>query len=309
MFNTKSNKILWIIFGLLLVGTILIFTTESTKKERSFKKNIVQIDTSKVTEILISPKTNKDNEVKLVKSGNNWNVITEGGKQYLVPKSKIINLFNQLMIIKPKRLASRSKEKFNEYEVNDSTSTRIVVSEGSNKVLNLIIGKFAFKQPRSMSTFVRLADETDIYEVEGFLDMSFNKKVNDFRDETVINSDKNKWNKLRFEFSNSESFEVVNNGNAWLLEGEITDSTKTDKVLNDLVRLTNTSYNDDVTENTLPSIESKLIIENDLGDPIVITSYRDASRYIIHSSQNKESYFDGEKIGNKISLNKTHFLK
>jgi len=309
MFNTKSNKTLGIIFVLLLIGTILIFTTESTKKERSFKKDIVQIDTSKVTEILISPKSNKTNEVKLVKNGKNWNVTTESGKQFLVPKSKIINLLNQLMVIKPKRLASRSKAKFNEYEVNDSTATRIVVNEGSNKVLNLIIGKFAFKQPRSMSTFVRLADDTDIYEVDGFLDMSFNKKANDFRDETVINSDKNKWNKLRIESTNSESFEVVNNGSAWLLEGEITDSTKTDKILSDLVRLTNNSFIDDVTEQSLPPVDSKLIIENDLGEPIVITSYRDASRYIIHSSQNMESYFDGEKIGEKISLNKSSFLK
>ncbi|MEE9430725.1 MAG: DUF4340 domain-containing protein [Melioribacteraceae bacterium] len=308
MFNKKSNKTLWIVFAILLVGTILIFTTESTKKERSFKKDLVSIDTAKVSEILIYPKSQKGSEVKLTKSNSSWSVTTKKGKQYLVPKAKIKNLLNQLLAIKPKRLASRSEKKFNEYEVNDSAATKIVVNEGSSEVLNLIIGKFAFQQPRSMSTFVRLADDTDIYEVDGFLDMTFNKKVNDFRDETVINSDKNKWNKLRFEYSNSESFEIVNNGNAWLLEGGITDSTKTDKALSDLVSLTNNLYID-VNENSLPPVEAKLIIENDLGEPIIITSYRDSSKYIIHSSQNNDSYFDGKKNGSKIFLNKNSFLK
>lgn len=53
-----------------------------------------------------------------------------------------------------------------------------------------MIGKFAFQQPRSMSTFVKLAGDIDIYEVEGFLDMIFNKTSNDFRDETIIKSDR-----------------------------------------------------------------------------------------------------------------------
>lgn len=201
MFNKKSNKTLWIIFAILLVATILIFTTESTKNERTFKKDIVSIDTSSVTEILIYPKSSMGTEVKLTKINNSWNVVLESGKQYLVPRAKIKNLLNQILAIKPKRLASRSKQKFNEYEVNDSLATRIIVNEGSNEVLNLIIGKFAFQQPRSMSTFVRLADDTDIYEVDGFLDMTFNKSADNFRDETIIKSDKNKWNTLKFEHS------------------------------------------------------------------------------------------------------------
>jgi len=308
MFNKKSNKTLWIVFAILLVATILIFNTESTKNERTFKKDLVTIDTSAVSEIVIFPKAKKGTEVKLTKTNNSWNVTAENGNQYLVPNFKIKNMLNQLLAIKPKRLASRSKEKFNEYQVNDSTATRIVVREGSNEVLNLILGKFAFQQPRSMSTFVRLASDNDIYEVDGFLDMTFNKTVDNFRDETVIKSDKNKWNALRFESKNTESFILANNGKAWLIDGEETDSTKTDKVLSELARLTNTTYVD-VIENSLPPMDSKLTIENDLGDPIVVTSYRDSTKYIVHSSQNNNSYFDGKNIGSKIFLNKDSFLK
>ncbi len=306
MFNKNSNKTLWIVFTVLLIAAILIFSSESTKKERTFNTDIVSVDTSSVTEILLYPKGQKGKEVKLAKAGNKWEVTTENGKKYKVPFAKIKNLFVQILRIKPKRLAARSKDKFAKYQVLDSAATRVVVKEGSKEALNLIIGKFSFQQPRSMSTFVRLAGSTDIYEVDGFLDMIFNKTANNFRDETVIKSDKNKWNKLTFELP-EETFELANTGKNWVLNGQPVDSTKTERVLNTLSRLTNNDFAN-VEGTNLPKIESKLTIENDLGEPIVVTAYRDSTNYIIYSSMNKENYFNGKNLGSKIFLNKKAFL-
>jgi hypothetical protein len=55
MFKLKSNTTLWIVFAVLLIAVVLIFTTESTKKERSFRKELVTIDTSAVTSLSIYP--------------------------------------------------------------------------------------------------------------------------------------------------------------------------------------------------------------------------------------------------------------
>ena len=306
MFNKNSNKTLWIIFAVLLIAVVIIFSSESTKKERTFNKNIINIDTSAVTEILLYPKSQKGKEVKLVKSKDGWKVIAENESQYTTPNAKVKNLLVQILRIKPKRLAARSKDKFAKYEVLDSVATRVVVKEGNKETLNLIIGKFAFQQPRSMSTFVRPAESNDIYEVDGFLDMIFNKTANNFRDETVIKSDKNKWNRLTFELPD-ETYELANTGKSWVLNGQPVDSAKTERTLNTLSRLTNTDYAD-IDENKLPKQNSKLTIENDLGEPIVITAYRDSTSYIISSSQNKENYFSGKNLGSKIYLNKDSFL-
>ncbi len=306
MFNKNSNKTLWIIFVVLFIATILIFSSESTKRERTFDKDIIKIDTSAVTEILLYPKSQKGKEVKLTKVGNEWNVIAENGKKYKTPKAKVKNLLVQILRIKPKRLAARSKDKFAKYEVLDSVATRVAVKEGDKETLNLIIGKFAFQQPRSMSTFVRLAGSNDIYEVDGFLDMIFNKTVNNFRDETVIKSDKSKWNRLTFELPN-ETYELENNGKTWLLNGIPTDSAKTAIALSTLARITNSNFVD-IENNKLPKIESKLTIENDLGKPIIVTAFKDSSNYIIHSSQNVENYFNGKNLGDKIFLTKDKFF-
>jgi len=304
MYSKKSNKTLWIIFGVLLIAVILIFSSESTKKERSFRKDIVAIDTSAVTSFSIFPKSKPGTEVKFLKHDEVWKVsANDDEKSYSVPNSKITTIFSELLRIEPKRIAARSKSKWTEYQV-DSSATRIVVNESGDEALNLIIGKFAFQQPRSMSTFVRLAGENDVYEVDGFLDMTFNKDVNSFRNETIVRIEKSSLNKLTFDYSEGESFELIKVDGKWTIDDTETDSANTDKALNSLSRLTNTNFIDNISDNSLPPQTHKLVIEADDQDPIEIIGYRDDSRFIVHSSVNLENYFDGEKVGEKIFLKK-----
>jgi hypothetical protein len=310
MFKLISNTALWIVFAVLLVAVILIFNTESTKKERSFRKELVTIDTSAVTSLSIYPKSKNGQEVKLLldDAADTWKVSGENSETYSVPKNKIDNLFTQLLAIKPKRVAARSKTKWKEYQV-DSAATRVVVNEDGSEVLDLIIGKFAFQQPRSMSTFVRLNDENEVYEVDGFLDMTFNKDVNSFRNETIVKSDKNKWSKLKFEMENPDSsFELIKVDDKWTINGAVTDSAKTVNALNSLARLTNTSFINKSADEILPQQTAKLLIEVEDSEPIEIIVYKNDSKYFIHSSQNPENYFDGSKVADKIFLKKESFF-
>jgi len=303
MFSKNSNKTLWIVLVVLIIAVALIFSSESTKNERSFKKDLVSVDTAKVTEISLFPKSQHGKEVKLFKVDKTWKVNADNGKQYLVPQSKVENLFDQLLRIKPERVAARSKDKWKEYKI-DSTSTRVQVSEGNDKVLDLIIGKFSYQQPRSMSTYVKLANDNDVYEVDGFLDITFNKDANSFRDESIVVSDKGKWNKLTFDSDNlNDSFDLVKVDNHWQINGTKTDSAKTEKALSTLSRITNNSYLN-LEKSNFPNQTSKLTIEVEGGTPITVTAYQDSTNYVIESSQNPDNYFDGKKVGTKIFLKK-----
>ena len=307
MFNKNSNKTLWIIFAILLVAVVLIFTTESTKKERSFKKDLVSIDTSAITSISIFPKSKPGAEVKLLKNEGVWKVFSENGNNYTVPNFKMKNLFGELIKIKPKRVAARSKSKWAEYEV-DSSATRVVVNESGNEVLNLIIGKFAFQQPRSMSTFVRLMNDKDVYEVDGFLEMTFNKDAKSLRNETLIKSDRNSWNKISFVSNLSDSFELVKVDDLWMIDGVATDSAKTATALSSLARISSADYIDDVNTALLPPQDSKLVIELNDEAKIEVVGYKNDTKFIIQSSQNSENYFDGNKVGEKVFLTKDSFF-
>ena len=124
MFN---NKKLIYVFVALLVIVVLVLTV-GTKKESTFKQDLVNIDTSNVSKIILYPKSQQHKEVKLFKQKDGWFVETAKNKTKPVPESKVKALVNQLSMIKPIRLAARSESKWKEYQV-DSTGTRVEAYE------------------------------------------------------------------------------------------------------------------------------------------------------------------------------------
>jgi len=294
MLNNASNKTLGMIFTGLLIVAIVIVLSDLGNNERTFRSELVDIDSSAVSKILIYPKKLNGDAVKLFKEDNNWKVELTEGKSASVPKSKINQILKQLMEIKPERLAGRGEENWAEFEV-DSSATRIELYEGSDKTLDLVIGKFTFQQPRAMKTFVRLTNDTDVYETEGFLSMTFNQDANYYRDDSVIQDDVNDWKSLAFSYPADSSYQLVKVNNSWHLStGEEIDSAKTVAQLNRLSNVRSPGFVD-VDKDTLPLPQYKLtIIKND-DSQIEVFGYKVDDKVIINSSQNSESFFDGSK--------------
>ena len=302
-----NNKTLTITFGILLVAAVLIFVFQSGKNERTFRDVLVDIDTTSVTEVLIYPKSQNHLEVRLFKDKDEWRVTLPSGGTAKVTNQRMSSLFAQLLAIQPKRLAARDESKWSELQV-DSTGSRVKVFQGSDISLDLVIGRFSFQQPRTMNTFVRLYNDKDVYEVDGFLDMTFNQGANIFRDATVINSDYNTWKQIQFVYPADSSFQLVNNGNTWLLNGVKADSAKTINYLNRLRNLSNTTFIDEPTINTNVTPKFSLNITTSDMNFIELKCFVDSSSSIIHSSQNPEAWFDGASLTNTIFVGKSTFL-
>lgn len=307
MFQTVNNKILGIIFGLLLLAGIFLILFDGGKSERTFRDVLVNIDTSAVTEILIYPKSQNHKEVKLYKDNDEWRVTLPSGGNAKVAKQRISDLFTQLEAIKPKRLAARDESKWSELQV-DSTGSRVKVFQGSKLSLDLVIGRFSFQQPRTMNTFVRLYNDKDVYEVDGFLDMTFNQGANIFREGTVIKSDQNSWQQIQFTYPADSSFQLVKSGNDWLLNGKVTDSLKTTNYLNRLANLSNNNFVNDVKIDPASAPTFSINITTTDLKFIEIKGYQDSTHFVIHSSQNPEAWFDGSSLSKTIFVGKSTFL-
>ncbi len=307
MFRKVNNKVLGFIFAILVIVVILLFLFEGGKNERTFREVLVDIDTTAVTEILIYPKSKEHGELKLFKENDQWNVTLPAGGSAKVSDKRITDLFAQLLAIKPNRLAARDESKWNELQV-DTTGSRVKVYEGSKLALDIVIGRFAFKQPRSMNTFVRLYNDKDVYEVEGFLDMTFNQGANIFRDGTVIRSDINNWNQLQFSYPADSSFQLTKQGENWMVNGNIADSAKTVNYLRRLANLTHNQFIDTVTiEPEITPTFSLSITTSDL-DFIEVKGYQDSTSIFIHTSQNPEALFDGTNLMKTIFVGKSNFM-
>ncbi len=310
MAANNSLKKYGIIFGILLFIVLFMFVFNTGKNERTFKNNLVNIDTSAVTSVLLYPKAEHHSEIKLYKTGNSWKLDLKSGKTVSVPKEKMKSFFKQLLSIKPNRLAAREKSKWHEYEV-DTTGTRIQVLEGNDVSLDIVIGKFSYQQQlRSMNSFVRLEDDKDIYEVNGFLSMTFNQGENAYRNAKLISGNSNNWNRIAFDYPADSSFQMVKINNKWTSNGKELDSTKVANYLRQLMRTTNNNFVDNPSQALLNKPTMKLRIDSDDSKIITLQIYSDSKDEIISSSMNTESYFDAKKnkFSEKIFKGLTYFL-
>ena len=82
MYKKLNIKSLVIIFAILLVLVIIVFYVDSKKGERTFRSNIVDIDTTKVTSIIIIQNQTGKNLLKF--SGKVIYGKLNPGKKYLM---------------------------------------------------------------------------------------------------------------------------------------------------------------------------------------------------------------------------------
>jgi hypothetical protein len=309
MFKKASNNLLGLVFVVLLLVVVILFFFDSGKNERTFREVLVDIDTSAVTQILIFSKANNYQPIKVFKQDDKWLVELKNGKTASVTEQKISQTLSELSSIIPKRLAARNKEKWGEFQV-DSTGTRVQIFEGDEPSLDIVIGRFNYQQQlQSVSSYVRLHNDVDVYEVDGFLAFTFNKDANAFRDGTMIKDDSNSWTQLQFDYPADSSFTLSKVIDKWYVNNIETDSAKTAEYLRKLSNLTQNRFADDVVVQTGQKSMYNLTISNDKLEFIELAAYVDSTNYVIISSENSEAKFDGKTLGSTIFVSNKSFLK
>ncbi len=309
MVNKLSIKILGIIFAVLVI-IVVWQLINSGKSERSFRSSLVSIDTAKVTSISLYPQATGHKEVKIFKEGNYWNVNLANGKTASVPYSKVQDLFVQLLNIKPESVAGQNESQWKEFQV-DSTGTRVKVYQGSNKTLDITIGKFTYQQPRTMSTYVRVADDPNVYQVDGFLTYSFNHGPDYFRNDHVINDDYLNWNKLTFTYPADSSFQLVKNNNRWELNGKLADSAKVENYLSTLSHIEDPNFMDNPDQSIFRKALYTLTVQTLSLGAINISAFADTSGMAITSTQFQNTIFDGKKADfwKRVFVSRKQFLQ
>jgi hypothetical protein len=224
--------------------------------------------------------------------------------------------------MKSERVAAVDESKWNEYEVSDSTGTRIQLFKNKKMITDLYVGKFDYSQPKGpqnpyqqnrgkMSTYVRPAEDMEVYVVDGFIKMSIQPSVNAYRDKTLFASNKDDLTKITFNYSTFDNFVLSKEEGKWFLNGIPTDSTKTVRYLNKLARVTSSNFIDEVEPlSNSPAFQVKIEGNNILPVELKAFPADSTNKFVITSSRVPDAKYSGLKAGlfDRIFVDRSEFF-
>ncbi len=295
----KNNtvKLLGILGVLVVVYLIMTFTGDKSRS-KSFRTELVNIDTAKVTRIVVESPTESTEVTKL--DNNSWQVaLTDGSSKPAVP-SVVTNLLTSLQGIKPTRIVARTESKWKDYTV-DSTGTRVKVYEGNKNTLDLIIGRFGVEGQQQFYTHVRLAEDKDVYVANNFMGISVAKSANQFRNGNLLRLKQDSLTQVSFNYPDS-AFTLVNEGNSWVSSEFETDSANVATYLQDLSYLNSKNF---AVGNGLGTPDLNVTYSFKNQPEIQISAFSKDGNWILQSSENTGEFFNDQAIFEKVFKGKT----
>jgi hypothetical protein len=296
--NTKTLIIL-----LAILAIVLLVTNLNKKEDRTFRSELVDIDTTRVTKMEIMPKAGSGQTITITKTGDEWNLASEG-KSYKPDASALRNILVELTRMRTERVAATSKADWQEFEVTDSTATRLKVYEGKEVVADVYLGKFSYSQPSGiqnpqqrqqtrMFTHVRLDGEDAVYVVEGFIKMSIQPNLDNYRTKVLCAAPVSDITRVTFR-SPEDQFTVSLENGIWMLDGQPADSTMTVRYLQKVARLSGSVFIDDVKPQT-PSPTHTVKVEGNNMLPVELKAYPadPENEYIVTSSLVPDAQYSG----------------
>ncbi len=306
MYKKSKNGILIILLIILLAIYFIVRFMDDG--DRSFKDIVVSFDPGEVTGIIIlDPGTGQ--KTKLAFIDMEWNVVMED-KCYPADSNVVKNILIQLSSLPTKRYAGKGEKIWDRYELTDGVALKISLLKDQQVIKDILIGKFSYNMPENQgqqmtgrqpqgdaTTYVRVAGEEEVYAVDGFLRMNFNRDANAYRDRTMIRVNMHDVTRVVIEQAEG-NIALVNNQGHWLVNGKPADSAKAVKYITGLSNLNSPYFVNQDFSGALASHIAEISGNNFM--PVTISAFPVADtniNYAIHSSLNAESYFNGKKNG------------
>lgn len=314
MFRKSNLRTLIVVFVVLLGIVVAINLFKKEGGTRTFRKEILIADTALIDKIVLKPRVQNHEEVVLNRNASGWK-LESNGNVFSIDEQTVNSMLGELAHMVPQRVAATKEESWKKYEVTDSLSTQVMVYSAGKLLAHLYVGKFSYQQPDNpyqrqgtMFSYVRLHNEPEVYSVNGFLNMIFNKKSEQIRNKTLIKGNSRDWTRLTYSYPGDSSFVLTRQDTKWFMNGIPADSTT---VYNYLTSIENLSGNEPVNQD-LPSGSDyfSLRIEGNNVNPLEVTAAAtdSVSGYFISGSQNKGAVFKAQGLMQKIFVSPQKFI-
>jgi hypothetical protein len=280
----------------ILLGLVLVFMAvrkfRSPRLEGNLPATLVVVDTTEVTELVITPAKSRQSPVRLSKAGG-WKLL-RGEQALRLEQGAATNALRTLTLLKPERMVSKRKEKWNEFNVGDSTGTRVQIMGGSSVLADIVIGRSGFNQSAaqpyggSAFTYIRLQDEAEVYAINGFLDAQFNKPADDWRDKSFMRLKKDSVTRVGFRYGADSSFVLEKLRGKWTMGGTPVDSAEVKTFLSGMEYRNATAF-----AAIAPAGSPSISVTLEQGSKILGTleAWPMEGSWIVRSSHQPETFF------------------
>ncbi len=301
-----NNKGLLIILAVLVVIFLVTRTITSKNREHSLNTELVGIDTARVDSISLYPASGNGGKILFEREGQEWIVKNETITTH-ADNDAVHNLLGTLLNIKTERLVARARDKWPDYHVNDSLGTRVVIREGNKTTLDMIVGRIEYQQPAGGygaygnspsggNTYVRLANQDEVYSVEGFLAMNINQDFNSWRNHRITHFHVSELSKITFDYPADSGFIALKTNAGWTIGGIRADSASMSLYLNS--NASRYSYDFEDGFDTSSPADYQVTFEGDNMNPLNIKAYiQSGGDLVLHSSINQDAWFRSEPPG------------
>lgn len=302
--NVRNIRLLGFLVILILVYVSLkVF--KNTSRSKSFRQELVQIDTAQVSKLVISK---SGESFQVMKEDGSWEVTLSDNKTVDATASSVKNALSTLLSIRPDRIATRDPEKWSDYQV-DTAGTRVQVFEGNKNTLDMIIGRFGVQGQRQFHTFVRLEGDDEVYAANDFMGISFPSEPKSFRNSRFLEMKTDSIARITFQYPADSSYILSKRDSIWFIGSQLADSASVAGYLSDLRFISSTEFVDDVNPDLLINPVFKVNIETNQGDSKILEAFTNPKYgYIFHSSYNPDNYFADEKLNARIFVGKESLL-
>jgi len=295
----STLKLLGILGGLVALYFIIQFTSDKGRS-KSFRLELVQIDTTAVTKLQINAGAE---QLVMEREGSAWKVSTPSGKKVSATSSSVRGALNSLMSVKPSRLVARDESKWKDYQV-DSAGTRVEVFEGGKKTLDLVVGRFNMEGQRQYSTYVRLFEEPEVYSAANFMGASLSTNSATYRNQQLARMTRDSIYQVTFDYPDS-AFSLSKVDGRWQMNGQAVDSASTAKYLQSVSYLSSRNFADDFSPAGSPLFAVTYLIHG--ASPVKIEGYKPGDQVIVHSDVIPEEYFRDAALSEKLFKGPAYF--
>lgn len=308
MKKTDPWKLAVILLSLVLVF-IAVRKFRSPRLEGNLPATLVELDTAKITEIIITPAKDRRQPVRLSRSAG-WKLM-RGEQSFRLEQGAATSLLRVLTSLKPERVATKRREKWEEFQVGDSTGTRVQVIAGSSVEADVVIGRSGFGQTPTQTyggpafTYVRIQDEPEVYAIGGFLDAQFNRAIDDWRDKSFLRIKRDSVTRVSFRYPADSSFVIEKTGGTWTMAGAVVDSMEVRSFLSGMEYRNATAFAPAAPAGT-PSVS--VTFEKSDKTLGTIEAWPAEGSWVVRTSHQPETFFSLDAVARKdVFVSRTRF--